>query len=129
MARCNFTLAPGVTPERWAKVNWDLMLGHAITGRVAQKLMEVDIAESDRDCVFVPGRIGQVGDSVTAVARQRRKLGIPPHVPAADNRQRVRSPIESGAAPEIVAAVRRARRIGLADDQILYLFGALLRTH
>jgi hypothetical protein len=60
--------------------------------------------------------------AVVTVARKRRLLGIPPMFPEADNRK----PRDLEAEPEIVAAVRRAKRCGLPDDQVAFIFGSLV---
>jgi hypothetical protein len=65
MYRCNFVLAPGVTAERFEKINWDLMLGNGFPAKdasAAKSTLGDDLDESHLDCTLIPGRIGNIGD-------------------------------------------------------------------
>lgn len=68
--------------------------------------------------------LGTVSD--IAVARRRRKLGIPPCFAGTDNRADRKFSLV-GLSHEIVAAVRRTEIIGLTDGQVQYIFGPLKR--
>jgi hypothetical protein len=61
--------------------------------------------------------------SILSVSRKRRALGISPAYPEADNRSAAHN---FSGDPEIVAAVRRAMKSGLEEDEIVYIFGNLI---
>lgn len=66
---------------------------------------------------------GKLGRSSITVSQKRHRLGIAPKFPGTDNRKTRK--IEG--TPEIVAAARRAKRCGLTDDQVSFIFGNMLK--
>jgi hypothetical protein len=97
------------TAKRWSKSDLAL-LGTDADSVVAQK----------------------IGCAEMTVRRERVKRGIPPAHPERDHRQSAAGLVAAAHLPadvarQVVAAARRARRMGLTHEQVRIVFGPLVR--